>query len=202
MKAPIIVVTGPIGSGKTTVARVIAARGGTLVDCDELARDVLGVESVRERLVTRFGASILTRTGKISPARLGRTVFAGGDRLGSLNRIVRPAAKRLIRRTVSDLRPRVRYIVLDAVLFFQYKFSFKADLVVATLAPESLRLRRLVHGRGFTRADAMARIERQRQHYGEWKAADTAIMTDAPRRYVEREARRIRDAFCTKNGID
>jgi len=202
MKAPIIVVTGPIGSGKTTVARIVAARGGTLIDCDELARDVLEIESVRERLVARFGESILTRTGRISPGRLGSTVFADGDRLGSLNRIVRPAAKRIIRSAVSDLRPRARYIVLDAVLFFQYKFSFKADLVVATLAPESLRLRRLVHGRGFTRADAMARIERQRPHYGEWKAAETVILTDVPRRRVEREAGRIRDAFCKIHGID
>jgi dephospho-CoA kinase len=202
MKSPIIVVTGAIGSGKSTVAIILASAGGTVVDCDALARRALDAEEVHRRLTALFGTGILTRTGRLSRTRLGRIVFADERNLHALNRIVRPFVKKLITDEVKRLRTQALYIVLDAVLFFQYKFRFKVDLVVATKAPEDLRRRRLVTGRGISYEDAAMRIDRQRRMHHDWLRADIILRTDIPRAAMRRAARAVRDSFLRTHGLD
>ena len=66
MNTPVIVVTGPIASGKSTVAGVIAADGGTLLDADKIANGVLEVEEVKERVLREFGSSVIDGSGAVS----------------------------------------------------------------------------------------------------------------------------------------
>ncbi|UCF06219.1 MAG: dephospho-CoA kinase [bacterium] len=202
MKPPIIVVTGAIGSGKSTVARILASAGGTMIDCDALAKRALDTEEVHRRLTAQFGTGILTRSGRLSPTRLGRAVFADEKKLRILNRIIRPYVKGLINDEVRRFRTEAVYIVLDAVLFFQYKFRFKVDLVVATKAPEDVRRRRLVTGRGISYEDAAMRIDRQRRMHRDWLRADIILRTDVPRAAMRRTARAVRDSFLRTHGLD
>ena len=76
MRVPVIGVTGPIASGKTTVARIIAAAGGALVDCDALGARALEAPEVRASIVDAFGAGVLGAGGSVSRAKLARIVFA------------------------------------------------------------------------------------------------------------------------------
>jgi len=195
MRVPVIGVTGPIASGKTTVARLIAGGSGALIDCDELGARALEAADVRKRLVAAFGARILGSRGKVSRRRLARLVFASDRDIDRLNRIVRPRLKRIITDEVRRRRAEAPYIVLDAVLLFQYKFRFKVDFAVATRASGARRLLRIMRRDRISRAEALARIERQRGLEDGWAKADVVIATDGPPARVRSEAGRIRERF-------
>lgn len=201
MRSPIIAVTGGIATGKTTVAAVLASRGGACVDCDALAHGALSEESVKERLRRAFGSEILTRSGNISKDRLGKIVFSSDERMEILNRIVRPHVAEIIGAEVRRLRERYPYIVLDAVLFFEYTFRFKVDLTVVTRASRAVRIERLVKRDGLSREQAERRIERQRYLEEGWMKADCSVRTDGAKRTVERIAAKIRDRFLAERGI-
>lgn len=195
MKAPLIAVTGPIASGKTTVAGVMARGGGCIVDADLLAHEVYHERGLKKRLREHFGESIFTRGGKISRKKLGRLVFSDESALEKLDSIVRSGVKKIITERVRALRKTERYIVLDAVLFFKYKFTFKTDLTVRTEASREIRVRRLMRRDGFSREEAELRIESQRKLARDWEKADIVINTDGGLHCLEKEASRIRDEF-------
>ena len=198
MRVPVIGVTGPLASGKTTVARIIAAAGGALIDCDALGARALETPGVRKRIVAAFGAGMLGAGGRVSRAKLARVVFADDRNLERLNRIVRTSLKRIITAEVRKSRVHAPYIVLDAVLLFQYKFRFKVDYAVATRASRARRLARIMRRDGVSRSEALARIERQRNLESGWTKADVSIATDGSRARVRSEAGRIRDRFLAR----
>jgi dephospho-CoA kinase len=193
MRVPVIGVTGPIASGKTTVARIMAARGGALVDCDALGARALEVPAVRDSIVAAFGPGVLDARGAVSRRMLARRVFASDRDLERLNRIVRAPLKRIITEEVRRLRVRAPYIVLDAVLLFQYKFRFKVDYAVVTRAPRAKRIARIMRRDGVSRRDAIARIERQTKLEDGWARADVSISTGGSFARVRSEAAGIRD---------
>lgn len=195
MKIPLIVVTGPIASGKSTVAKVIAEGGGTYVDADILAHEALEDPGFVQKLGEEFGPGVIGDDGKVSRLRLAGTVFQDQKKLDRLNVIIRPYVKELAREKLKELEKTSKYIVLDAVLFLQYKFRFKADLVVLTDAPEEIRIRRMMRRNGFKRKEAELRIERQKELFEDWEKAGVRFDTDIPLTEVKKEAARIRDSF-------
>jgi dephospho-CoA kinase len=198
VRTPVIGITGPIASGKTTVAKIVAAAGGALVDCDALGARALEDARVRRAIVAAFGRRVLDARGGVSRRKLGRVVFADDRALERLNRIVRGPLKRIITREVMARRARAPYIVLDAVLLFQYKFRFKVDCAVVTRASRATRLARIMRRDGVSRREALERIERQRTLEGGWATADATIATDGSLERVRTEAARIRDRFLAR----
>lgn len=201
MRVPIIVVTGGIATGKTTVARMIADRGGGLIDCDAIGHSALESGNVKRDIEQLFGKGVLTPSGRISRVKLGRVVFSDGRKLERLNGVIRPVLKEMIREEVLSLRRTSRYIVLDAVLFFQYKFRFKADLVIRTVASKDTRVKRLVKRDGMTRKDALERIESQKHLEKCWAQADLTVRTDLHMARLEVRVTRICDRFLASQGL-
>ena len=195
MRIPVIGVTGPIASGKTTVARFIAGDRGALVDCDALGARVLEAADVRKELVAAFGAIILGPGAAVSRSKLARVVFASDRNLERLNRIVRARLKRIISDEVLKRRVGADYIVLDAVLLFQYKFRFKVDYAVLTRASLATRITRVMRRDRISRVEALARVERQRKLEDGWARADVVLATDGSLERVRSEAERIRNRF-------
>ncbi len=200
MKVPLIVVTGPIASGKSTVARVMAEGGGVYVDGDALAHAALEDPGFTEKLGEEFGPEVMDGDGRVTRLRLAGMVFSDQKKLDRLNRLIRPYVKKLARERLMELAETSKYIVLDAVLFLQYKFRLKADLVVLTDAPEEVRIRRMMRRNGFDRKEAELRIERQRDLFEDWEKAGVRLDTDIPIAEVRKEAARIRDEFLEEYG--
>lgn len=198
MRAQLIVVTGGIAAGKSTVARAMAGSRGAYVDADVLAHRAYEEPGCRRALGEKLGPGVFRGDGSVSRRRLAEVVFSDQRRLEALNRIVRPYVKRLVSERIAVLRRAADYIVLDAVLFFQYRFRFKADLVVLVRAPEEVRIRRMMRRDRLTRRQAFSRIERQRPLYDDWDRADVVIETDFPIERVRQEAVRIRDGFLAR----
>jgi dephospho-CoA kinase len=195
MKAPLIVVTGPIASGKSTVAKVMAEGGGVYVDADMLAHAALEDPGFVEKLGDEFGPEVMGDDGKVSRLRLAGTVFSDQKKLDRLNVLIRPYVKKLAREKLNELAKTSKYIVLDAVLFLQYRFRLKADLVVLTGAPEEVRIRRMMRRNGFDRKEAEQRIERQKDLIVDWEKAGVRLDTDIPLATLRKEAVRIKDEF-------
>jgi dephospho-CoA kinase len=195
MKIPLIVVTGPIASGKSTVARIMAEGGGVYVDADMLAHAALEDPGFIEKLRAEFGREIMGDDGRVSRLRLAGTVFPDQKKLDRLNVIIRPYVKKLAAEKLKELEETASYIVLDAVLFLQYKLRFKADLVVLTDAPEEVRIRRMMRRNGFDRREAELRIERQKDLFADWEKAGVRLGTDIPLASLKKEAANIRDMF-------
>jgi len=199
MDTPIIAVTGAIASGKTTVAGVIAADGGSLLNADNIANEVLEEKGVKEKIIREFGNRVIDGSGLISRRRLGDIVFYDYKKLKNLNRLIYPYVKRRIDEEVLNILSKAKYIVLDAVLYFQYKFDFKVDFVVVTKADENVRIERLINRDGIETAKAKKIIEAQRPLYDDWEAGNVIINTDCHIDKMKSIAEQIRNNIFNNN---
>ncbi|MHA7986489.1 dephospho-CoA kinase [Rathayibacter sp. CAU 1779] len=162
----IIALTGGIASGKSTASARLAEHGAVIIDADRLAREVVepgtkGLEAIR----SRFGDDILTADGSLDRAALGAIVFRDSEALRDLNAITHPA----VWEAVKDRRARAEAADPDAIVVYDVPLLVEAsadrplrfDSVVVVEADRDERVRRLIHDRGMTEADAVSRIAAQ-----------------------------------------
>jgi dephospho-CoA kinase len=154
--------TGGIGSGKSTVARLLEERGAVLVDADIAARRVVEPgQPTLAALAERFGDGILMPDGSLDRAGLARIAFADADATDALNAIVWPGIVDEFTREI-DAAPADAIVVCDAPLLAEggpgSEREFAAVIVVE--APRAVRLDRL-EARGIARDDAERRMAAQ-----------------------------------------
>ncbi|HEX4723444.1 MAG TPA: dephospho-CoA kinase [Pseudonocardiaceae bacterium] len=153
--------TGGIGSGKSTVAGRLAEHGATLIDSDKIAREVVapgtpGLAAV----VDAFGDGVLAPDGSLDRPTLAQRVFADDSARVRLNQIVHPlVGARTAELTAEAATDAV--VVHDVPLLVENGLAPRYHLVLVVDAPEPDRIRRLVHDRGMTESDVLARIAAQ-----------------------------------------
>ena len=152
--------TGGIGSGKSSVARLLAARGAAVIDADALARDVVapGTEGLAE-IVAAFGDGVLQPDGSLNRPELGRIVFADPAKRRRLEAITHPRIGAETDRRLAALPPDA-VVVHDVPLLAEGHLEGLYDCVLVVEAPREVRLRRL-EGRGLPRAEAEGRMATQ-----------------------------------------
>ncbi|MEO6774965.1 MAG: dephospho-CoA kinase [Kofleriaceae bacterium] len=166
MTTRVIGLTGGIASGKSTVARLLVARGATVIDADALARQIVepGQPALAE-LVARFGAAILTAEGELDRKRLGAlTLGPGADPAAraDLGKITHPRIAAASARAIAEAGERGAQVVFyEAALLVENRaYEHLAGLVVVASTPEVQELR-LVARDALTPAEARARIAAQ-----------------------------------------
>jgi dephospho-CoA kinase len=152
--------TGGIGSGKSTVSRLMAGRGAVIVDADQIAREVVGPGTPGlAAVVDAFGPRVLAADGTLDRPKLAAVVFADPDARRRLDGIVHP----LVRRRAGELAaaaPAGAVVVHDVPLLVETGQGASYDLVLVVEADPETRVARLVQ-RGMTEEDARARIAAQ-----------------------------------------
>ncbi len=167
--------TGGIGSGKSTVSSMLAARGAEIIDADAVTRDVQRPGSpVVVAIAERFGTEVVDEAGALRRAELAAIVFADPDSLRDLNAIVHPAVGVEIKRRVDEVTATDKVVVLDIPLLTENPRGDLQGKIVVDV-PVDLQVERLVRYRGFTEADARARIARQSSREDRLKDADFVI---------------------------
>jgi dephospho-CoA kinase len=152
--------TGGIGSGKSTVAGLLAERGAIVIDADLIARQVVEPGSpVLEKLVERFGADILDASGRLDRARLAERAFVDEESKLALEGITHPAIGEEFLRQVAAA-PEDAVVVHDVPLLVESKNPAQYKAVIVVEAPKSVRLARL-ESRGIPVADAERRMAQQ-----------------------------------------
>lgn len=162
---PVIALTGNIASGKSTVARRLAARGAAVIDADQLAREVVAPGTpALAAVVARFGGQLLTADGTLDRAALRAIVFADADARAALEAITHPAIAAARERAVhtAAARPDVPLIVCDIPLLFEVGLDSEFTRILLVDAPTATRRERLIRDRGLSAADADAMIAAQR----------------------------------------
>ena len=170
----IIGLTGNIATGKSVVRRMLEHLGAYTIDADALAHRAIGKGAPGHAPVVRaFGSWILDERGEIDRQRLGRLVFSNSEALARLEEIVHPlvrqAADILIQRSVQKV------VVLEAIKLLESPLRERCNTVWVTYAPAKIQLERLMRKRGFSREEALRRIESQAGQRGKLAAADVVI---------------------------
>lgn len=151
-KIPVIGVTGSIGSGKSTVARLFGTWAGVVVSGDKVGHEVVDrSRTLRVQLARAFGEDIL-HGGQVNRRLLAERAFASPTKVRTLNKLVHPPLIRELNRQVraAQKRPGVRAVFIDAALLVEWGTGkIHWDILVGVDAPHRLRHKRL-RDRGLT----------------------------------------------------
>jgi dephospho-CoA kinase len=163
LRALTVVVTGGIGSGKSSVASMLEKKGGALVDADAIAREVIAPGGPAfDGVVERFGPSILGPDGAIDRQALASVVFSDASALADLNAITHPVIGQIMVERRAAAQHGGGVVVLDIPLLrAAHRKQLAVDVVVVVDTPVEVAVERLVDQRGFGREDAEARVSAQ-----------------------------------------
>lgn len=153
--------TGGIAAGKSAVSRVLRDLGAVVIDADQLAREVVakgtpGLDAV----VAEFGEGLLGADGELDRPAMARLVFADEDARRRLEAIVHPLVFERIVQLEAEA-PEGAVVVHDIPLLAESGRARTFDAVVVVDAPIDVQVDRMVRDRGWTEAEARARIEAQ-----------------------------------------
>lgn len=176
-KVYIVGLTGPTGSGKSEVARVLAGHHIPVIDADELARQVVepGSECL-SRLVEEFTEDILHDDGSLNRRQLARRAFATPEDTQLLNSITHPYIIERTKRILMTLEQmREPAAVIDAPLLFESGMDAICEFTTAVVAPREWRLRRIRERDGLSEKEAEGRMAAQQEEAFYAERADRLI---------------------------
>jgi dephospho-CoA kinase len=199
-----VALTGGIGSGKSSVAARLAARGAIIVDADLLARQVVepgtpGLDAV----VAEFGPTVLGPDGALDRASLAALVFSDPERRAALEQIVHPLVGARAAQLLADAPPGA-LVVYDIPLLAEsvragHDRTAEFDAVIVVEAPEDVRVHRLV-GRGMHEEDARARIAAQATDAERRALADVVVDNGGDLQQLDEQIERVLQMLAARRG--
>ena len=179
--------TGGIGSGKSTVAGLLARHGAVILDADAFARDAVraGTDALAA-VVRRFGDDVLGADGELDRARLATIVFADREALGDLEAIIHPEVRRMIADGIQSHLDTDDVVVLVNPLLIEMGTHRDCDVVVVVSTSRETQVARSV-ARGMDEADVRARLDAQLPLDQRARAADVLLDNEGPREELEAE---------------
>lgn len=169
--------TGSIATGKSTAARILKGMDCTLVDADQIARDVVRPSSPGlEALCRRFGRDILHESGELNRSCLGKIVFHDPKARALLNDILHPLIIGRLQEDIQKHRSESKQIVfVDVPLLFETGLDAMMDYVVVVYVDEATQLKRLMGRDNLSREEAMQRMAAQMSVADKARKADFVI---------------------------
>ena len=190
MSAYRVGLTGGIGSGKSTVARLFQERGAVVIDADRIARDVVepGTPGLAA-IVDSFGSHVLAADGSLDRQALADIAFATDVARERLNSILHPLITAQTAACFAKAQPE-QVVVHDVALLTELGLAPGYQHIVVVDCPDELRIERLI-GRGLDRADAVARMSAQATREQRLAIADIVIENHGSESELEVVADRV-----------
>ena len=194
--------TGGIGSGKSTAARMLRERGAVVFDADVLAREAVAPGSDGHRaVVERFGADVLAPGGELDREALASVVFADPAARRDLEAIVHPEVRRLFAEGSEVYRDTDRVVVLSAPLLVETGMHSAFDVLVVVAVPVSVQVERLMRDRGMSEASVRARIDAQAPLEDKAAVADILLDNEGSPEELARQIDRIWDGLAARAAV-
>lgn len=173
-------VTGGIGSGKSTVCRMIETLGIPVYDADTWAKWLIEHdEQTKKGIIDLFGQEAYDDAGVYQRKWISGIVFQDAEKLAALNALVHPAVERHSSDWQEEqARLGVPYTVKEAALMMESGSYRHLDFIIVVTAPEHLRVQRVVQRDHVTEAQVLARIRQQMPESEKVKRADFVIYND------------------------
>jgi dephospho-CoA kinase len=184
--------TGGIGSGKSTAARLLDRRGAVVIDADQLAREAVekGTEGF-ERVVDTFGPEVVRPDGGLDRAALGAQVFRDPARKAELEAIVHPEVARRFAQRLEPYRGSDRVVVYVTPLLAELGLAPAFDVVVVVTASPHLRIARVASERDLSPEEVRRRMAVQASDEQRAEIADVLLDNDGSLAELEAQVDRL-----------
>jgi dephospho-CoA kinase len=184
--------TGGIGSGKSTVARMLEERGAVVFDADLLAREAVepGTQG-HTAVIERFGADVLAPGGELDREALASIVFADPSARRDLEQIVHPEVRRLFAEGSEAYRDTDRIVVFSAPLLVESGMHTAFEILVVVSATAATQIERLMRQRGMSEPAIRARIDAQAPLEDKAAVADFLVDNEGTLAELESQVERL-----------
>mgnify|MGYP001158027712 FL=1 len=168
--------TGGIGSGKSTVARILETLGIPVYYADDAAKQIMNTDlGLRKEIQAHFGVAAYA-DGQLDRKYLAGIVFNDPEKLSLLNSLIHPIT---IRHSEQWFRRQsAPYAVREAALLFESGASENLDFIIGVYAPKQIRLQRVINRDGLSADEIQKRMSRQINEEMKMKLCDAVIRND------------------------
>lgn len=185
----IIGITGPIGSGKTQVAKILAELGAFVINADKIGHKLLGQETITKKIALFFGKGILDKNGRVNREKIGDIIFSSKTKLVKLNKVLHPLIKKEIKKNIQHFKSKSSQnkcdlLVVDAAL--PNLFFDMVDKIWVVTASKKLRLTRLLNA-GFSRKKILKIMHNQNSFKEYLKIADIVLNNEDSLRSLKKK---------------
>jgi dephospho-CoA kinase len=193
----VVALTGGIGSGKSTVGQIFAQLGATVIDSDQLARDVIERGSIGfNEVVAKFGDEIL-KNGDIDRQILASLIFKDPAKRSELEQITHPLIRKAFEKVVSSALP--DSIVINQIpLLVESNHDYRFDHIITVSASESIRIERLIK-RGLTNEQIKQRMQAQATDQMREDIADSVVVNEKSEQEITDQVEKIWEQLLSKN---
>ena len=155
-----VALTGNIGSGKSTVARIFSTLGIPVFNADMVAKDLYTDGDVVKELVELFGSNILSTKQTINTKKLAAIIFSDKKALKSINRLIHPKVLKKYNIWL-DTHSSNEYIIHESAILFENSLQDRFDYIITVTANQDLRIERVMDRDGIARDKVLVRIKNQ-----------------------------------------
>ncbi len=155
--------TGQTGAGKSSISKVFAEKGFSVIDADICARIVVEKgKPCLEKIEKYFGKEVIAPDGTLLRKKLGNIVFSNREKLEALNNIIYPAITQEITNQIKSYYAQgKKFILLDAPTLFESNTDKLCDIIVSVIADSDIRMKRIIKRDGITETQARNRMNSQ-----------------------------------------
>lgn len=189
MSTKLVAITGGIGCGKSVVARILAAMHYPVYDCDSRARCIIdNSPAIKNEISESLGCCCVTADGTLDRKKVGDIVFSDLEKLAILNDITHAAVREDLRRWLKehsesykksqfdskakhlsdDAKGVLQYrgcadlLFVETAILYQSGIDRMVDAVIEVVAPEEIRIERIIQRNGLSYSQAVDRVESQK----------------------------------------
>jgi dephospho-CoA kinase len=182
--------TGGIAAGKSSVADIWEQLGATVVDADDLAREVVEPGSPGLALVVEaFGSAVLAEEGSLDRKALAQIIFSDSSKRATLESLLHPLIRELGLKKLDAAGTEIVIYVIP--LLVETKSDLPFDFVVTVEAPEQEQVQRMVESRSMTEQESLARIQAQARPAERARIADRILNSNQSLKLLQKDATKV-----------